>query len=173
MQEGGPPALPVRHPCGTKAKPLAAYRAGGFAVSGVHREKWPVGRRSPDDPNPAKPEGSCKGGAYPSSAVQKRTEIGTINPTALRERGLTSLAFNCRPHQIGNVIIIKQQEITRFPRRLQSDVIGTSHISGHVSTERAPVRPKPRKKGRPFPLCPNVANGTWSSGPNCVARTTK
>ena len=70
------------------------------------------------------------------SAVQKRAEIGTINAIALCKRGLTSLAFNCRSHQISNVIVIKHHEINRFPRRLQSDGIGTPHITAHVPIER-------------------------------------
>jgi len=85
-----------------------------------------------DDPNPAKPESFCNRGTYASPAIQKRTEIGTIDTMALRERSLTSLAFNRRSHQISNVIIIKHQEIVRFP--LQSD--WTSHITRHVPTER-------------------------------------
>ena len=67
-----------------------------------------------DNPNPAKPESFCNRGTYASPAIQKRTEIGTIDTMALRERSLTSLAFNCRSHRISNVIIIKHQEIVRF-----------------------------------------------------------
>src|SRR5215472_5771189 len=67
-----------------------------------------------EDVHLAKPKSSCKRGAYAPSAVQKRAEIGTINAIALCERGLTSLAFNCRSHQISNVIVIKHQEIIRF-----------------------------------------------------------
>jgi hypothetical protein len=89
-----------------------------------------------DDPDPVKPKRFCKRGTYASSAVQKRAEIGTINAIALRERSLTSFAFDCRFHQISNVIVIKHQEIIRPPRRLQSYVIGTPYIAGHVSAER-------------------------------------
>src|SRR6516225_293484 len=60
-----------------------------------------------EDVHLAKPKSSCKRGAYAPSAVQKRAEIGTINAMALCKRGLTSLAFNCRSHQISNVIVIK------------------------------------------------------------------
>src|SRR5215470_8155412 len=94
-------------------------------ICGFGRAKGPVGRRSLDDPHPAKPKSFCKRGTYASSAVQKRTEIGMSNATAVRERSLTSFAFNCRSHQIRNVIIIKYQEIIRFPRRIGSDVTGT------------------------------------------------
>src|SRR6516165_8723118 len=80
--------------------------ADGFVVSGFGRAKWPVGRRSLDDPHPAKPKSFCKRGTYASSAIQKRTEIGTSNAIALPERSLTSFAFNCPSHQIRNVIII-------------------------------------------------------------------
>src|SRR6516162_7319174 len=85
-----------------------------------------------EDVHLAKPKSSCKRGAYAPSAVQKRAEIGTINAIALYERGLTSLAFNRRPHQISNVI-------------------GTPHITAHVSTAR--VSPaKARIDGSPIPL---------------------
>jgi hypothetical protein len=93
-----------------------------------------VGERILDDIHLAKPKGFCKRGTDAPSAVQNRTEFAAIKVIAFREGGLTSLAFNCGLQQINDVIIIKQ--IAHFARRVQSDVFGTSLISGHVHAKR-------------------------------------
>jgi transposase InsO family protein len=55
----------------------------------------------------SKPKSFYKRRTYASSAIQNRTEFAAINVIALRERGLTSLAFNCGLQQMKDVIIIK------------------------------------------------------------------
>jgi hypothetical protein len=89
-----------------------------------------------DDIYPAKPKSFCKRGSYALFAIQNRIELGAINVITLREGGLTSLAFDCRLEQINDVVIIKHRQIARFARRAQSDAVGTSLITGHLSIER-------------------------------------
>jgi hypothetical protein len=48
-------------------------------------------------------------------------------------RGLTSLAFQLWLAANEHVIIIKHAEIVPFRRRIQSDVLGTLPITGHVN----------------------------------------
>jgi hypothetical protein len=107
----------------------------GFASHALALRTSPACRRSLGDVHPAKPKRSYKRGAYASSAIQNRTDNSAINAMTVRESGLTSLAFNCDSQQIKNVVIIKYEEITRIPRRLHPDVVGTC---AHVSAESVP-----------------------------------
>jgi hypothetical protein len=80
-----------------------------------------------------KPKSLCNGATYGSFAIQNHIEFRTIKAIALRKGDLTSLAFNCGSQQMNNVIIIKHAEIVPFRRRIQSDVVGTLPMSGHVN----------------------------------------
>jgi hypothetical protein len=110
----------------------------GIASHALALRTSPTCRLSLGDVHPAKPKRSYKRGAYASSAIQNRTDNSAINAMTVRESGLTSLAFNCDSQQIKNVVIIKYEEITRIPRRLHPDVVGTLPIIAHVSAESIP-----------------------------------
>jgi hypothetical protein len=73
--------------------------------------------------------------AHRSFAAQNHIQVTAIDTMVLRKGDLTSLTLNCGSQQIEDVIIIKDQQIIRSPRRLHSDVIGTTHKIGSGFTE--------------------------------------
>src|SRR6516165_697633 len=89
---------------GLVAQSLATGEIEGRAryASLRSRERYAL-RLLLDDIHPAKPKSFCNRGTDAPSAVQNRIEFGAINVIALREGGLTSLAFNCGLQQINDV----------------------------------------------------------------------
>jgi hypothetical protein len=80
------------------------YRA--YEAAREHNPRYAL-RLLFDDIHPAKPKGFCERGTNAPSAIQNRIEFAAMNVIALREGGLTSLAFNRRLEQASDVVIIK------------------------------------------------------------------